>query len=150
MKRLGILLVSGVLIAGLCACGGKEPFDPEGTTRALLETEGVFSEELEELEEPILLRLYGLEDRGDLTAAKGYGSTGATAEEVSVFAFADAEAAQEAMETLEDRLACQRESNQDYRPQEMPKLDKAVLERRGETLLFLVCADYDAARKVLG
>ncbi len=37
----------------------------------------------------------------------------------------------------------------DYRPAEMPKLEKAISERRGTTLAFIVAAEAKEAQKVL-
>lgn len=139
----------GLLLAlGLAACGeAAKPFDPEGTTKALTEA-GAFSEELERLDTDILLRLYEL-DEDKVAAAVGYASTGLTAEEAAVFEMTDEAAAKEVESALKAHLDYQIESNEDYRPQEMPKLEKAVIERRGKTLLFLVAADYSAAESVL-
>lgn len=148
-RALGLALAI-LLAVGLTACGdrGEKGFDPETTPKALMDA-GAFSEELEELEEVILLRLYEL-DESKVASSAGFASTGLTAEEVAVFEMTDEAAAKDAEALLQAHLEYQKESNVDYRPKEMPKLDKAVIQRRGRTLLFLVAADYEAAEKVLG
>lgn len=148
-RKRGLTAVLGLVLAlELAACGESvKPFDPEGTTRALIGA-GAFSEELERLDTDILLRFYEL-DESKVTAAVGYASTGLTAEEAAVFEMTDEAAAKEAEGALKAHLDYQIESNEDYRPQEMPKLEKAVVERRGKTLLFLVAADYPAAEQAL-
>lgn len=148
MKKTGKRVVAtalGMLMAiSLSACGTTAAeFDAEKTPKALMDA-GAFSEELEEVEQAVLLQLYQL-DESKVAAAAGFGSTGLTAEEVAVFEMTDETAAQEAEALLQAHLEYQKESNVDYRPNEMPKLDKAVVERRGKTLLFLVAADYNAA-----
>lgn len=150
IKRGAATVLALLLAVSLAACGGKETkeFDAESTPKALMDA-GAFSEELEELEEDILLRLYEL-DESKVTAAAGFGSTGLTAEEVAVFEMTDEQAAEDAELLLQAHLEYQIESNVDYRPKEMPKLEKAVVERRGKTLLFLVAADYEAANSALG
>lgn len=150
IKRGAATVLALLLAVSLAACGGKETkeFDAESTPKALMDA-GAFSEELEELEEDILLRLYEL-DESKVTAAAGFGSTGLTAEEVAVFEMTDEQAAEDAELLLQAHLEYQIESNVDYRPKEMPKLEKAVVERRGKTLLFLVAADYEAANRALG
>ncbi len=150
IKRGAAAVLALLLAVSLAACGGKETkeFDAESTPKALMDA-GAFSEELEELEEDILLRLYEL-DESKVTAAAGFGSTGLTAEEVAVFEMTDEQAAEDAELLLQAHLEYQIESNVDYRPKEMPKLEKAVVERRGKTLLFLVAADYEAANRALG
>lgn len=150
LKRALGLALGLVMLLGLAACGDKaaKEFDAETTPQALMDA-GAFSEDLEEVEPVVLLQLYQL-DESKVAAAAGFGSTGLTAEEVAVFEMTDEAAAQEAESLLQDHLEYQKESNVDYRPNEMPKLDKAVVERRGKTLLFLVAADYAAADGVLG
>lgn len=154
MKRAGSRMIAAILVLVLAlvpvACGkdtAKE-FDAKVTPKALMDA-GAFSEELEELEEVILLRLYEL-DESKVAASAGFASTGLTAEEVAVLEMTDEAAAKDAEALLQARLEYQKESNEDYRPQEMPKLEKAVIQRRGKTLLFLVAADYAAAEKALG
>lgn len=148
-RTRALCAILALMLLALTACGGDgaRAFDPEKTPKALMDA-GAFSEELEELEEDILLRLYEL-DESKVAAAAGFASTGLTAEEVAVFEMTDEAAAKEAEALLQAHLDYQIESNVDYRPQEMPKLEKAVVERRGKTLLFLVAADYSAAESVL-
>lgn len=149
MKRLWRLTLAAVLALGLTACGGgAAPFDVETTARSLAETPGVFSETLEPLEEPVALAQYGLEEKEGV-AVSAYHSTGATAEEVAVIRFGSREEAVDYQDWADSYLDAQRKTNRDYRPQEMPKLEKAVAERRGETFLILVCADYEAAQGCL-
>lgn len=144
MKRIFSFALAIVLVLALVGCGdSKEPFNVEQDTEALL-AGGAFSEELEEMDKAIFVRLYGL-DEEKLTDGKVYGSTGATAEEVAVLEFDGEEAAKAAVALCEERLAYLKESNESYRPQEMPKLEKAVIRQIGNTVLFLVANDYDAA-----
>lgn len=148
-KRAGAALLAALLCLSMTACGEKTAavFDVDKTPKAVMDA-GAFSEELEQVEEVILLRLYEM-DETKVAASAGFGSTGLTAEEVAVFEMVDEQAAKEAESLLSAHLDYQIESNEDYRPQEMPKLEKAVVERRGKTLLFLVAADYEAAKKAL-
>ena len=151
LKRALAGVMAGVIALTLVACGGKKKaaeFDAESTPTALMAS-GAFSEELEQLEEVILLRLYEM-DESKVTASAGFASTGLTAEEVAVFEMTDEAAAEEGEALLRAHLEYQKESNVDYRPDEMPKLEDAVVERRGKTLLFLVAADYEAATTALG
>lgn len=144
MKRILSFILAAVMVLALVGCtDSKEPFNVERDTEALLEG-GAFSENLEEMDEVIFTRLYGLEE-GTLSEGKVYGSTGTTAEEVAIFAFTSEEAAKAGAELCQERLSYLKESNVDYRPQEMPKLEKAIIRQIGNTVLFLVADDYDAA-----
>lgn len=150
MRRWAAWTAGLLLCLTLAGCGGeKKPFDPAGTTQALRQTPGVFTETLEELDRAMVDQLYGLEDRGAVEAVS-WQSPGGTAEEVTVLRFESADAAKAFESAAWEHIADAKEANVEYRPLEMPKLDKAVVERRGETLLVLVAADVEAARAVLG
>ena len=50
---------------------------------------------------------------------------------------------------LGDYVQKQIDSNRDYRPQELPKLESAVIQQRENTVLLLVAGDLEAAQGVL-
>ncbi len=141
MKKVSLALLALVLFT-LCACGGQEAeaFDPSSNAQALLDSDA-FSEPLEVIDREVACALYGI-DAGTVTDCAVYGSTGATAEELAIFVCTDEEAAK-TVETLlgyrvEDRTA----DMADYLPLEVPKLEKAVVERRGCSVLLVVASDY--------
>lgn len=103
----------------------------------------VFTEELESVDAPIALALYGLEEEDVLDCA-AYLSTGATAEECAVLIVKDEEAAKAALEGLQTRVNDQLEALEDYQPAEIPKLEKALTGSRPAAegvLVYLVVAD---------
>ena len=154
MKRLISLLLSLLLIPALTACSrhqSQPPF-PTDLPRQLLESDA-FSEPLEPLDAEIAWMLYCLDMNGitfeQLTAVDAHGSSGATCEEVALLTFSDETAAQTAVDTLDVYINARILSNKDYRPAEVSKLEHAVLERRGTTVLLLVANNYEAASKLL-
>ena len=88
-------------------------------------------------------------EREDLTAAKVLRSAGATCEEGAVLVFTSGDQAQTAVQALGDYVQKQIDSNRDYRPQELPKLESAVIQQRENTVLLLVAGDLEAAQGVL-
>ena len=84
-----------------------------------------------------------------LTAVDAHRSSGATCEEVVLFTFADESAAQTAFNALDVYIEARTLSIKGYQPAEVAKLDRAVLERRGNTVLLLVANNYDAAAQLL-
>lgn len=157
MKKLLHMTLVLALLLGLSACakGGDNDAPPlYGTydVAALVEA-GAFSEELEELDGDTAFMLYKLADydleREDLKDCAVQRSAGATCEEAAVLVFTSADKAKTAKGALEDYVQGQIEANTDYRPAEIPKLEEALVDVRGETLLLAVANDRDAVEQTL-
>ena len=157
MKKLLHMTLVLALLLGLSACakGGDNDAPPlYGTydVAALVEA-GAFSEELEELDGDTAFMLYKLADydlkREDLKDCAVQRSAGATCEEAAVLVFTSADKAKTAKGALEDYVQGQIEANTDYRPAEIPKLEEALVDVRGETLLLAVANDRDAVDQTL-
>lgn len=147
-KLLSVFLLIGLLLS-LAACKGESPKADLTLDDAQTLLDSVaFSEPLEEIDLEIACSLYAL-DQSKITGAAVYGSTGATAEELAVFIFSDADAATAAKTSFETRITDRTEAMADYLPNEVPKLEKAVLEVRGSTLLFVVANDYGPVEELL-
>jgi len=153
MKKLMGLMMALVCVLTMTACGQKA--EQEGFTLETLtavQSAGAFSEELEELDADTAFMLYQLEDygleRADLLDCAVLRSAGATCEEGAVLILSDAGKAEKAAEALGAYLEDQIESNEDYRPAEIPKLEGAVLMTRGNTVLLTVANDAAAVRSV--
>lgn len=155
MKKLIALALSLVCVLGLAACGSKD--DPanayEVTAPAAMQKAGAFSEELEALDAETAFALYHLGDYGltaaDLTDSAILRSSGATCEESAVLVLADEAKAEKAAEALKAYVEAQINANTDYRPDEIPKLKKAVVDQQGSTVLLVVSNDMEAANSVL-
>ena len=157
MKKLMALLMGVVCAFSLTACGETAVEEPQekvfstSDIQAIVDA-GAFSEELEELDADTAFMLYQLADYGllreDLTEAAVIRSAGATCEEGAVLVFTDAARADIAAEALGDYLENQIETNVDYHPNEIPKLEGAVLKVRENTVLMTVANDAAAVRSV--
>lgn len=159
MKKYISLLLAGVMAMALVACGGQTEPEPrrfELSDVQMLADAGVFSEELEALDADIAFALYHLADCGltlkDLTDASVLRSSGATCEEGAVLLF-DVDDWDEkvklAVQALEDYVQSQIDTNVDYRPDEIPKLESAVVEARGNRVVLVVANDVQAAKELL-
>ena len=147
-KRL--FLLSAALLLTLAACGGKgvSPFDPASDSQTLLATPGVFGDSLEAVDQTTACALYGI-DEETVTACAVYMANATSAEELAIFTLSDEEAAQTAAKQLGYRVEDRVEELTGYLPAEIPKLEKAVVETRGNSVLLLIAADYDAAKPIL-
>ena len=135
----------------LAACGGggtaETPFEPATAAQALLDS-GAFTDTLEAVDAEVAATLYGV-DAADITDCAVYTSLSAGAEEIAVLVMADETSATAAMDGLEKRVADQKAALESYQPDEVAKLDSAILEQRGSSVLLAVCADADAARAAI-
>ena len=147
MKKILCSALAGLLLLAVCAgCSKKEEgeaktsFPPEETVQALLDS-GAFSEPLEELDPALLFHLEGEDYAGSVL----YFSTGATSEAAAVIAAKDADQASAVKETLSAWVDAQIEATRNYQPAEVEKLEHAILEVRGNTVLLAVAADWEKA-----
>jgi len=155
-RKLVLLALAFCAALALAACGGGEKApDPYQTSDAQkLADAGAFSETLEAVDADTAFLLYRLEDFGltreEMTDCLALHSTGATCEEGVVLVLSGEEQAEKAAEALTAYVSDQIEANTDYRPPEIPKLESAVVDRRGATVLLIVANDLDAAKKAVG
>ena len=148
LTKLLCLAAALCLLLGACSApadSGSAAFDPEAATQAVLDS-GAFSVELTELDAALLYDFsgYGL-DSSTLTASKAYSASG-FAEQVSVTVWKDEAAAQAAVDMFQTYLEDMAATYKDYAPAEVPKLENAVLEQRGSSVLLAVANDAGAAK----
>ena len=149
MKK-SLFVILPLALCLLCACGGQKaqgpaPFDPAADAQTLLNTEGVFSGELLEVDQATACALYGIDEDTVDSCAVYMGNTGVSLEELSIFALKDADGAEAALKALGYRLEDQAEAAAgyaDYLKDELSKLEGARTEQRGNTVLLIVAADY--------
>ena len=150
MKKLTCAALACALLLAVCAgCGKAEPepsFQPEQTVQALLDS-GAFSETLEELDPMLLFPLTG--EAEDYEGSLLYYSTGATSETAAVIPVRDADQVAAVEDVLRAWVEGQIEAERDYRPAEVEKLEHAILESRGFTVLLVVAADWDKAAQAI-
>ena len=76
-------------------------------------------------------------------------ASGAVAEEIAVLPCADGENAQTARSECSSRLDNLVKLFTEYKPDEVPKLEKAMILQKGNTVVFCAAADEKKARAVL-
>ena len=151
MKKL-LIPLAALALALLAACGGQDPapagYDPETTAQALLDS-GAFSQELSQLDADLVSAYLGLESEPE--AAAVYTSLEGGYEELVIVTMADEEAAAAAKTAVEAHLTAQTETETEvqYKPEDLPKLQSAVARQAGSTVVLVVAADYDAVAAVL-
>ena len=144
--RLAALALAAMICLFPASCAA-----PKVDTAAALQTmraEIPFSEELTELDTAAICKNYDVTESDLVSAAAAIGS-GATAESAAAFEAKDAAAAAQVKKSLETFLADWKEGYADYKPEEVPKLEKAVLSQKGNYVLFCVSADGQKAAAVV-
>ena len=150
MKKIICAALASVFLLAVCAACGKakpEPSFPATVTIQTLLDSGAFSETLEELDPMLLFPLSG--EAEDYEGSLLYYSTGATSETAAVIAVRDADQAAAVEEVLHTWVDGQIEAERNYRPAEVEKLEHAIVETRGFTVLLVVAADWEKAAQAI-
>lgn len=164
-KKIAVAATLVICMAGLAACGGKKD-DSSGTVKTeastaavqedfsvseladKLKAEGSFTD-LAPLDSKIAVdRLYGL-DSSKIEDSAFYSNSNATAEDVAVIKVNDESYVAAVKEAIENRVAEQKASFQDYNAAEVPKLEDAVLVTSGKYIVFVVSGDSSKAEDII-
>lgn len=151
MKKGFLLFVSVVLLLSLCACGGKEAakeMEPAALAESLLKG-NVFSVSLDELPASKAASFYEL-NASDVAEALLYHAAGTSKEQIVILKAVDETAAGNMVASLKELVARWIEADRDYAPQEVPKLEKAVLRQSGPWVVLVIANDPDNAAKIVG
>ncbi|MBR6451139.1 MAG: DUF4358 domain-containing protein [Lachnospiraceae bacterium] len=148
MKRISLAAVLILGLALVAGCGGaaKDMSVAEVSSRLLSEIS--YQDELNSNDldtAGMFLNLEGI----DITDAAVFETSGATAEEVVVMECATDADAEKAEAMLKQRVEEQKQNYADYVPEELTKLNAAVIVRSGKFAVLSVSDDPDTAKKIL-
>lgn len=138
--------IFAIVLALLCLCGcGKNGGNNAPAPFALFDADkllesGAFDgSEMAPLDAPILSILYGI-DESIIKECVGYmaTNTSVSADELAVFVLTDADAAVAVEEACKARVEAQLKVCESYCPAAVPRLQNAVISRRGDTVLYAV------------
>ena len=141
MKRFGCLCLTLLLLCallGACSSGKSLASYAASDAKALVEA-GAFDGAMEEVDSFIVSMLYGISEE-NITECASYLAinTSVSADEVTVLVMKDEASAIEAEAACKARVESQIASCKDYCPDQVPRLEDAVILRRGNTVLFAV------------
>lgn len=145
MKKVCILIM---LLACLAGCSQKAvDLDPQTAAKTLTDA-STGDSPLSKLDLDAALALYGLTS-GEVADGSIYIGNSGTVDEVSVWKAVSDSAANTIEDRVRDRIATQKDVYADYRPDEIPKLNNAVVVRRGQFVILFIDGDSKAAQKAV-
>ncbi len=149
MKKRVIALTALVLFAAglLAGCGAKKEMNVDEVANRLLK-EITYQDELGKMDLDTAGMILNLSDL-DIKEAAIYETSGWTAEEIVVMQCGSAEDAAKAKAMLDTRVEEQKANYVDYVPEEMDKLNVAVVEQIGDFAVLSVSNEPDKAREIL-
>ena len=145
MKKYCILLL---LILCLTGCSNTTvELDPQIAAKTLSDA-STGESLLSKLDQSAALALYSLSE-ADVAECCVYVGNSGTVDEISVWKAVSAAAADTIEEQVRERISTQKDVYADYRPDEIPKLNSAVVSRHGLYIILFVDADAQAAQKAV-
>lgn len=135
----------------LASCTGKDQEVSSVDVKVVadrLASEITYEDTIAETNGDMARLLYGYEE-GDVKAATVYISAGATTEEAAVFECTDEAAAQRVAEGAQQRIEAQKMSVQSYKPEELSRLEQAVLRTEGHYVVLSISDAPADAEKIL-
>ena len=146
MKKFLMVILAALMLLGVCACGSKT---------VDLDTQALADDLQKNLTFDAPLQATSAEELGYYfeipqdTEICGYMSNGATAEEIVVACCADASAAQTLKDNISAYLQDQTAEMEKYMPEEVARLDGALLECSGNCVVLCVASDTQAASAIV-
>lgn len=162
MKKLISYALVFIMLFVFASCSSDT--DPQGTTEAVettvsrtasqwidyIASEVPFDDEMTMVGAEQAKAVYGIfEEDGYSGDCALYISTMATPEEIAVFKADDALTLDDIRVKAEERIQKQIASYSDYAPQEVPKLESAVIKTVGDTIIVAVTADNSLASQII-
>lgn len=151
-KYLSFVLASLMLILSLTACGEKAPKEVTASAadlaKQLTETVSDGTLAADPVVSDILASTYFV-DMEQVEESAAYMSTGATASEVAVIKCTDSSYASEVEDLFKSRVESQSELFASYAPDEVKKLDAAVIKVSGNYVVLCVTDDASKAESIL-
>lgn len=148
MRKICAFLAAAVVCTSMAGCGNQKDLTVDINAMAKDLAEKVtYQDELAPISGDMAGMVYEIPE--GVNNAVIYMGSGATAEEVSVFEAKDEDTAKIMLDVAKKHIKTQREAFESYIPEEVKKLDQAIVEQKGKYVAVCVTDDTDNARKVI-
>ncbi len=153
IKKIIALLISFAMIFAFAACSSNNEdatknYDAIATAGAL--NAGMsFGAPLDKNDNPESICIIYNIDPSLCTNAAMYSSGGVSADELAVFNCVDAAAVETVLQALDSRIAYLADGYSTYGPDQIPKIESAVIKTSGNTVIFCICENPENIDAVL-
>ena len=141
MKKYLYTVVFVFMILTLSACGAENTKINIEELSADLISNVEFADEMTLINEKTVESLYNI---NYAISQQVYISSGATAEEVAVFELKDENDADKALDAVNQRIETQKQDFKTYIPEEIPKLENAIVKKVGQYVIVCVSSGDEA------
>lgn len=136
-----------MMLPQMIGCGKKEiSLDVDQMAQEISQSE-YFSEDFFKVESNIISQMYGLETED--VKIVGYTSSGGLADELTIFEATNEEDAKAIYDLAKEHVADSKEGYQSYKPDEVYKLEHAILIEQGKYVIVCVNGSYDEVETLI-
>lgn len=150
MKKVTIvtsIILSLTMVVAMLGCGSSKAMNVSELADRL-RNEITYQDDISKVDLDTAAMFFNLSDI-DIKEAVIYESSGWTAEEIAVFECASSADADKAKAMLETRVEEQKTNYVDYVPEEMDKLNVAVIVESGNFVILSVSNEADKAKSII-
>jgi predicted small secreted protein len=145
MKKETLAVLMTALLLTSCGRTTGKDVDIEALAETIAQTVA-FDDDLALIDDSMISMMYDIDGYADAVLYKG---SGATAEEIALFRMESASDAQTAYQEAQAHIQSQIAAYANYLPDEVDRLEDAVIRQDGCYVSVVVSADADAAEKLL-
>lgn len=148
MRKILAVIIAALMALTFFGCTKESGnFDADIIADAL-NSELQFGEALEKSTQEAAYSIYGI-DSSLCTKAAFYAGSSATADEIAVFNCVDDSARQTVAEAAQARIDYLHDGYASYGPDQVPKIDSALVITKGNTVIVCICESPDSVQGVI-
>lgn len=148
MKKSTLIVTALFIISIIAGCASKPVNINIDTVADKLKASVKYDEELQKIDAKTACNIYDISD-SDVVKQDVYIGSGATVDEISVWQAKDESSAKAVKDKVLARVASQKDGYQDYKPEELPKLDTPVIASKGCYVVLCITKDTKDAQKIV-
>ena len=148
-KRLLIAASAAAMIFCGCTRGAAEINVPVSDISAKLMKELTWVDTLRQIDDNVIDKFYGF-DTSKLAEYEVFVSdSGATAEGIAIVKMSDASVKDDVTAAMEKRVEKQKKQFENYMPEEMFKLENALITEKGNYVILVVADEFEQAEELI-